>query len=342
MKPELRRVGNTQSPVVVIDDFSGEAERSRRSPMRSRRFRRSAAPIITPAFAASSSRQMPTAMAYVERLCQARGAVHCRRLRCRSASICSRRAFRWSPRAARSLRPPQRAPHFDSTDPEILRAASLSARADIPGTAFYRQRSTGIERVTEANVDRFVDGRRAEAASCPATPATSTALTDISSRSDAVEAVADRLIIYQGSLLHSGIIPPGMHLQRRPARRPADRQYLRARTSRNMRMRRLGCWLRSCVALLGTSAAHAAEAHLHQPDRPRLPLQLGADEQRHQLPHRRRPGDRPAQGRLLPLPDPGRWLLAVDRSHRLDLRHAEHVAVRAASSRPLRFPTAIA
>jgi hypothetical protein len=26
----------------------------------------------------------------------------------------------------------------------------------------------------------------------------------------AVEAVPDRLIIYQGSLLHSGIIPPGM------------------------------------------------------------------------------------------------------------------------------------
>ena len=26
MRPELRRVGNTQSPVVVIDDFSGEAE----------------------------------------------------------------------------------------------------------------------------------------------------------------------------------------------------------------------------------------------------------------------------------------------------------------------------
>ena len=26
MRPELRRVGNDQSPVVVIDDFSGDAE----------------------------------------------------------------------------------------------------------------------------------------------------------------------------------------------------------------------------------------------------------------------------------------------------------------------------
>ena len=28
MKPELRRVGNSQSPVVVIDDFSGESDRA--------------------------------------------------------------------------------------------------------------------------------------------------------------------------------------------------------------------------------------------------------------------------------------------------------------------------
>ena len=26
MKPELRRVGNCQAPVVVIDDFSGDAD----------------------------------------------------------------------------------------------------------------------------------------------------------------------------------------------------------------------------------------------------------------------------------------------------------------------------
>jgi hypothetical protein len=32
----------------------------------------------------------------------------------------------------------------------------------------------------------------------------------------AVEAVPDRLIIYQGSLLHSGIIPPGMNRSANP------------------------------------------------------------------------------------------------------------------------------
>jgi hypothetical protein len=84
------------------------------------------------------------------------------------------------------------------------------------GTAFYRQRTTGIERVTEQNIAMFV---RAAEAIQPLLPTDSGYITGSSEHYDqigAVEAVPDRMIIYQGSLLHSGIIPPGMPLSPNP------------------------------------------------------------------------------------------------------------------------------
>ena len=105
-----------------------------------------------------------------------------------------------------------------------------------------------------------------------------------------------------------------MTLQRRPARGPADRQPLRARPLNEWRVcARLALMLAACCSR--AAAARCRAADLHQPARRRLPLQLGADERGHQLSHRRRSGDRPAQGRLLSLPDSGRRLLALDRPH---------------------------
>lgn len=115
--------------------------------------------------------------------------------------------------APRSLTPAQRAPHFDSTDPGVV--AVLHYLSDTPetGTAFYRQRSTGIEVVDTANVDSFVSAAKRESAG----------LTGYTNGSNAwfeqiglVQAVPDRLILYRGSLLHSGIIPPGMPLDADP------------------------------------------------------------------------------------------------------------------------------
>ena len=66
--------------------------------------------------------------------------------------------------------------------------------------------------MTEANA-RAVRARPAKIEAAQAarrTPATFRARTNYFEQIGAVEAVADRLIIYQGSLLHSGIIPPDM------------------------------------------------------------------------------------------------------------------------------------
>lgn len=108
----------------------------------------------------------------------------------------------------------QRAPHFDSVDPDHI--AVLHYLSDTPGTgtAFYRQRATGIELVDAANVAAFVATARHAAT---ARPAAYIGATDAHYEQIAVvEGVADRLVIYRGSLLHSGIIPAGMSMNDDP------------------------------------------------------------------------------------------------------------------------------
>lgn len=113
-----------------------------------------------------------------------------------------------------TLSPAQRAPHFDSTDPDHI--AVLHYLSDTPGTgtAFYRQRATGIELVDDANVAAFVATAKRDASARPAAyiNATDAHYEQIG----AVEVRPDRLVIYRGSLLHSGIIPPDMAMSGDP------------------------------------------------------------------------------------------------------------------------------
>ena len=70
------------------------------------------------------------------------------------------------------------------------------------------------------------------------------------------------------------------------------------------------------------------QTDIRKSSRCRLPLQLRADQPADFLPHGRRSGHRAAQGRVLPVHDSGRRLLALDQSARLELHHAEPLACR--------------
>ena len=111
---------------------------------------------------------------------------------------------------------PQRAPHFDSTDPKYYALLHYLRVPDGSGTAFYRQRSTSIERITEANVGCFVSTSEREGAQLPADSGYINGSDAFFEQIGAIEAVPDRMIIYQGSLLHSGIIPPAMSFSTDP------------------------------------------------------------------------------------------------------------------------------
>jgi hypothetical protein len=115
-----------------------------------------------------------------------------------------------------ALSDPQRAPHFDTTDQKHFAVLHYLNVPEGSGTAFYRQRSTGIERVREDNVARFVKAAEAETARLPPEAGYIHGSDEFFEQIGAIEAVPDRLVIYQGSLLHSGIIPPGMSFSDHP------------------------------------------------------------------------------------------------------------------------------
>ena len=208
VKPELHRIGKSASPVVVIDDFSGRvpeiidiAAALAPFPFHEANYYPGLRRVITEADTAAN--------AYVERTLNdaaqfIAGAFDVPGFDLLEAS------FSMVTTDPAQLRPPQRAPHFDTTDPmhyAVMHYLNVPAGS---GTAFFRQRSTGVERVTEQNADNFIRTARRQAAELSPDSGYICGSDAYYEQIAQVEAVPDRLIIYQGSLLHSGIIPADM------------------------------------------------------------------------------------------------------------------------------------
>jgi hypothetical protein len=106
------------------------------------------------------------------------------------------------------LRPIQRLPHFDGVEPQKLALLHYLVRDERGGTAFYRHRSTGFERITAARLPEY---RRALAEDIardgipePAFIAGDTSLFACVGRH---AAAFNRAIIYRGNTLHCADIP---------------------------------------------------------------------------------------------------------------------------------------
>jgi hypothetical protein len=214
LRPELRRVGKSQSPVVVIDDFSGDSEKVAAladalapfPPIRKNYY---------PGVRRMIAKEDVEADRYVNRTCEAAaqfvaGAFDVDGFDLLEAS------FSMVISRPSDLSPAQRAPHFDSTDQKYYALLHYLRVPHGSGTAFYRQRSTGIERVTEANIATFVRTAEIEAEQLTPDAGYIQGSNDYFEQIGMVEGIADRLVIYQGSLLHSGIIPPGMNFSADP------------------------------------------------------------------------------------------------------------------------------
>lgn len=214
MKPELRRVGQSGTPVLVIDEFRGgvadvidiAAE---------------LAPFVDqpgnfyPGLRRVINEDEGRAWDYVRQtLTDAAqfigGAFNVRGFDLLEAS------FSMVTTAPPALGPAQRSAHFDTTDPRVFALLHyLNVPAD-SGTAFYRQRTTNVEIVTESNVDSFIRVNRLEEAALPAGCGYLVGSDHRFEQIGAVEALPDRMIIYPGCLLHSGIIPDGMNRSSNP------------------------------------------------------------------------------------------------------------------------------
>ena len=213
MKPELRHVGESRTPVVVIDDFSGSLERILETADALAPYPRHTNyyPGLRRIFTAADT----AANAYVDETCERAAQFIAGAFDIDSFDLLEA-SFSMVTLNPTELTPPQRAPHFDTVDQKHLALLHFLRVPPNSGTAFYRQRTTGIERVTELNVSTYVPVAEVQTAQLPADSGYFEGSDEFFEQIGAVEAVPDRMIIFQGSLLHSGIIPPDMPLSADP------------------------------------------------------------------------------------------------------------------------------
>lgn len=216
MKPELRRVGTSQSPVVVIDNFSGTVDAIAALADQLAPF-----PAIKDNYYPGVRRPLTgadeQAYGYVLETCNQAAPFIGGAFGVQSFDL-EQASFSMVTLRPRELRPVQRAPHFDGPEQNLFALLHyLRVPAD-SGTAFYRHRATGIERVTPANMSAFVNAARPESARLSVDSGYMRGSNAFYEEIGAVEAVTDRVVIYHGSLLHSGIIPEDMSFSADPAK----------------------------------------------------------------------------------------------------------------------------
>jgi hypothetical protein len=215
VRPELRRFGNSQAPVVVIDDFTGDVNGVAALADALRPF-----PDETDSYYPGVRRMIDEAdaeaFAFMQDTCREAAQFIAGAFDLHSFTLL-RASFSMVTLRPDQLNPIQRAPHYDSTDPNYLALLLYLRVPPQTGTAFFRQRSTGIERVTDDNTALLVKTFGAEAPRMDSRSGYIRGSNPFYEEIGAVEGLPDRLVIYQGSLLHSGIIPDGMVFSADPA-----------------------------------------------------------------------------------------------------------------------------
>lgn len=117
------------------------------------------------------------------------------------------------------LHPLQRIPHYDHSGGEVIAIMHYLLGPETGGTAFYRHRRTGFETVTPDREDAYNSALAMDERQHGMPPARFCyGDTDWFEIIDEVEAAPDRLVLYRGRQLHSGVIPDPSVLSSNPRR----------------------------------------------------------------------------------------------------------------------------
>ena len=110
--------------------------------------------------------------------------------------------------AEHQLAPLQRIPHYDHAGGEVVAVMHYLLGPETGGTAFYRHRRTGFETITPTREDAY-NAALAQDERAFGMPAAGyfRGDSDWFEQIDEVEARPDRLVLYRGRQLHSGVIP---------------------------------------------------------------------------------------------------------------------------------------
>ncbi|AFU98080.1 DUF6445 family protein [Simiduia agarivorans] len=104
------------------------------------------------------------------------------------------------------LGPLQRTPHFDSSTPHHIAAVLYLCGPEHGGTAFYRHKATGLSRITESDVDNYLDRYYQEINQNKPSNAYFSDENQFFQIFHKVDAKFNRLVLYRGSHLHSAYI----------------------------------------------------------------------------------------------------------------------------------------
>lgn len=115
------------------------------------------------------------------------------------------------------LEPRQCAPHFDSTRPFYLALLHYLNPGPHCDTGLFRHRETGLERVTAESVEPYIAAREAWLErNGPQPPRYIKGSDEQFELYDQIEYRPNRLAVYPGGLLHSGLVDPAVDIDADP------------------------------------------------------------------------------------------------------------------------------
>lgn len=206
----IARIGSATAPVLVVDDFLGDAR-------------------VMVDFAAAHARFEPSGLSYPG-LRAAAPPIYAYALRAFLDKIvravfgfgdgeaiigsCDFALVTTPPRALQTV---QRMPHFDSTNDRQIAMVHYLCPAAKGGTSFYRHRRSGFEVIDSTHAARYTEIIREELTALGPPPAAYIDGDDARfERIAAFEAAFNRVLIYRSVNLHSASIAEGFHFDPEP------------------------------------------------------------------------------------------------------------------------------
>ncbi len=205
----VERLGREGEPLVIIDNFTGQPARLRAMGVEAR-YREASVDypgvraLADPSYLDMRRNLMIEIMARVFGLSRS---IHCEIA-----------AFSMVTFAPEQLSSRQRIPHHDHSDPGRIAIMHYLAGPDSGGTAFYRHRRTGFEAITPGREAAYALAlAEDESEFGPPPPGYPTGDSAAFEQIGVVEAKADRMALYRGRQLHSGVIPDPKNLSHDPS-----------------------------------------------------------------------------------------------------------------------------
>lgn len=213
LRPEIRVVGNEKTPVVIIDEPIPSTADLVAHACAHARFDADAR-FAYPGIRAELPQQyidaiVPELVAVIRDVYAPPARLECQLVH---------RLFSMITRQPEELGPLQRVPHFDNHSPYYFATVHYLNPGNFAGTGLFRHRPTGYERIPQNRYPSYVKAAEAHVRT-HGPPATKY----INASDDHFELIAEieyrpnRLIMYPGNILHSGLIEPERDITGDPA-----------------------------------------------------------------------------------------------------------------------------